>query len=124
MLKAVNVVQSIVPGDWVPEYVSGEKIKGLQKEPVSDLRGKHGKMEVELRGDNTAAISLVKNNQVSPRLKHVDVSYHYIRELQRDGKINVTYVPTDQMVADGLTKPLAKLKFQQFLAMLGMSREV
>jgi hypothetical protein len=31
--------------------------------------------------DNTGAIFLVKNQQVGSRTKHVDVQYHYIREM-------------------------------------------
>jgi len=75
---------------------------------------------IELKGDNTASIRLVKNNQISERLKHVDVVYHHIRDLQQKGQINVSYIPTDDMTADGLTKPLAKIKFQRFLDLLGM----
>lgn len=75
---------------------------------------------MELKGDNNGAIALVKNRQVSERSKHIDVAYHYIRELQQKRRVNVSYVPTNEMVADGLTKPLAKQKFQQFIEMMGM----
>lgn len=75
---------------------------------------------MELKGDNNGAIALVKNRQVSERSKHIDVAYHYIRDLQKHGKINVNYIPTDEMRADGFTKPLAKQKFQRFLELIGM----
>ena len=77
--------------------------------------------KIELRGDNTASIKLVKNNQVCGRLKHIDVAYHFIRDLQRDGQIDVSYISTDDMTADGLTKPLEKVKFQRFIELLGMN---
>lgn len=75
---------------------------------------------MELKGDNNGAIGLVKNRQVGERSKHIDIAYHYVRELQKNGKINVNYIHTDDMVADGLTKPLAKQKFHRFLELLGM----
>lgn len=77
---------------------------------------------VELKGDNQASIRLVKNNQISGRLKHIDIAYHYIRDLQNQGLINVSYISTNDMTADGLTKPLAKIKFEQFLTLLGMHK--
>ena len=40
--------------------------------------------------------------------KLIDVVYHYIRDLQHQEKINISYVSIDQMIADGLTKSLAK----------------
>lgn len=77
----------------------------------SDIRGREGSTcEIELRGDNTASIQLVKNNQVSPRLKHVDMAYYFIRELQKNRHVSVSYVPSSKMTADGLTKPLNKIK--------------
>ena len=75
---------------------------------------------LELKEDNNDAIALVKNRQVSERSKHIDIVYHYIRDLQKLEKINVSYMPTNDMKADGLTKPLAKQKFQRFLELIGM----
>ena len=78
---------------------------------------------MELKGDNNGAISLVKNRQISERSKHIDVAYHYIRELQQSKRVDVGYVPTDEMRADGLTKPLAKQKFQLFINLIGMKSD-
>lgn len=75
---------------------------------------------MELKGDNNGAIALVKNRQVSERSKHIDVAYHYIRDLQRQGRIDVSYISTNDMKADGLTKPLAVQKFSRFLELMGM----
>ena len=87
-----------------------------------DLRSlKTGQTCVELRGDNMGSIKLVKNAQVGERSKHIDVAYHYIRELQKKKRVNVTYTPTDRMTADGLTKPLERIKFALFLELLGMT---
>ena len=66
---------------------------------------------------------MVKNRQVSERSKHIDVAYHYIRDLQRQGRIDVDYIPTDDMIADGLTTPLAKEKFQRYLKLIGMTNQ-
>ena len=73
---------------------------------------------LKLKGDNNDAIALVKNRQVSERSKHINIVYYYIRDLQKLEKINVSYVPTNDMKADGLTKSLTKQKFQRFLKLI------
>ena len=74
----------------------------------------------QLKGDNQSALALVKNPQVNDRTKHIDVAHHHIRDLQGKKKIQIDYIPTDQMVADGFTKPLRKPQFNDFVNRLGM----
>ena len=73
---------------------------------------------LELKGDNNGVIALVKNRQVSERSKHIDIVYYYIRDLQKLEKINVSYVSTNDMKVDDLTKSLTKQKFQRFLKLI------
>jgi len=70
--------------------------------------------------DNQGAISLAKDNKFHSRMKHIDLWYHFIREAVEEGKINVTYIPTEDNVANIFTKSLAKPKFVRFVKMLGL----
>ena len=63
---------------------------------------------LELKGNNNDTIALVKNRQVSERSKHINIVYYYIRNLQKLEKINISYVPTNDMKTDDLTKSLTK----------------
>ena len=36
---------------------------------------------VDTRGDNQGAIALTKNPHLTERLKHINIAYHYIRDL-------------------------------------------
>jgi hypothetical protein len=54
--------------------------------------------------DNTGAIYLVKNQQVGQRTKHIDVRWHFIRELYDAGKIAVKFVRSENNEADINTK--------------------
>jgi hypothetical protein len=54
--------------------------------------------------DNTGAIYLVKNQQVGQRTKHIDVRWHFIRELYDAGKIAVKFVRSEKNEADINTK--------------------
>jgi hypothetical protein len=68
--------------------------------------------------DNQSAIAMVHNGNDHGRTKHIDIRYHYIRDLVKDGKINVKYLPTEDMVADTLTKALEKKQFKKFRSSL------
>jgi len=59
--------------------------------------------------DNTGAIFLVRNQQVGPRTKHIDVRHHFIRELHEDGSLMVKYTESEDNEADMMTKNVAMM---------------
>jgi hypothetical protein len=73
-----------------------------------------------LYGDNQGALRLVTNPEFHARLKHIDVQYHYIRELVENDTVKLEYIQTSEMAADCLTKPLKRVQYQVNLNMLGM----
>ena len=58
--------------------------------------------------DNQGSIALGRNPKHHSRTKHIDVQHHFIREKMEEEVINLRYCPTQDMVADVLTKALAK----------------
>ncbi len=50
------------------------------------------------------SIFLVKNQQVGPRTKHINVRHHFIRELHEDGSLVVKYTESEDNEADITTK--------------------
>jgi hypothetical protein len=74
----------------------------------------------DLLGDNQGSIALAKNPGDHPRTKHIALRYHFIRFAIANGNIDLDYVPTSEMAADGLTKGLTGAKHEQFVRMLGM----
>ena len=70
--------------------------------------------------DNQGCIALGRNPKDHPRTKHIDVKFHYVRDVIERKKMDVTYCPTGDMVADTLTKSLAKPKFEKFRRMMGV----
>ncbi|KAM1157994.1 hypothetical protein ACFX1X_028850 [Malus domestica] len=61
--------------------------------------------------DNVSAISLASNLVFHARTKHVEIDYHYIRELVLAGLVKVLYVSTEHQIADIHTKSLSKARF-------------
>ena len=57
--------------------------------------------------DNQGALQLSKNPVSNSNSKHIDVRYHFLRELVRQGDIIVNHVPSEYQHADILTKVLA-----------------
>jgi hypothetical protein len=76
---------------------------------------------VQMLGDNQGAIALTENAHLNERSKHVDICYHFIRDLAERGALTVDYIPTADMVADGMTKPLARVAFERFKSQIGLS---
>jgi hypothetical protein len=54
--------------------------------------------------DNTGAIYLVRNQQVGQRTKHIDVRWHFIRELYERKELTVKFVRSENNEADINTK--------------------
>jgi hypothetical protein len=75
---------------------------------------------VKIFGDNQASLQLTENPELHQRTKHIAVKYHYIREARSKGIVRFWYCPTKDMTADGLTKPLARVKHQAFVTQLGL----
>eukprot|EP00873_Tetraselmis_striata_P016111 jgi/Tetstr1/436375/TSEL_025208.t1 len=56
--------------------------------------------------DNQACITIATTDMTSARTKHLDIRLHFVRDAHRDGRVNIFYVPTDDMLAHMFTKPL------------------
>jgi hypothetical protein len=70
--------------------------------------------------DNQEAIALVILKSQNRRTRHINVRYHYIRDFIKSGTIMPHYTPTSEMLADGFTKALDRLKFATFVSSIGM----
>jgi len=66
-----------------------------------------------LRVDNQGAVFTSKYAGHShAKMKHVARRHLYIRELVQDAKLHVSFIKTDDNIADLFTKPLAKARFE------------
>lgn len=54
--------------------------------------------------------------------KHIDVRFHFLRDLTRDGVIELVHCNTDEQVSDIMTKPLKMDAFLKLCEKLGMCR--
>lgn len=64
--------------------------------------------------DNKATIAMTKNPAFHSRTKHIDIRYHFIRDLVASGSIMLKHCGTNEQVADILTKALPVGKHEFF----------
>jgi hypothetical protein len=66
--------------------------------------------------DNTSAMKLEENGRASAskRTRHFNIKYFYITDLIERGEVKIEYCPTDDMLADYMTKPVVGTKFISF----------
>ncbi len=67
---------------------------------------------VLLFADNQAAIRLAINPVNHPRAKHIDIQYHKECKLISNDLLELDYIPTKEVMTDGLTKPLTLTKHE------------
>jgi hypothetical protein len=66
--------------------------------------------------DSTCVMHMIKQGTgLFKQAKHIKVRFFWIKDLIDKGKIKLIYLPTDELVADILTKPMAGGKFQYLL---------
>jgi hypothetical protein len=61
--------------------------------------------------DNESAIRMADNPVEHSRTKHIAIRYHFLRDHQQRGDINIAYVSTKEQLADIFTKPLDEKTF-------------
>src|SRR5437667_12665088 len=60
--------------------------------------------------DSDSAIKLAENPKFNKRLKHIDITYHFIRESRSDKNVTVAVVKSTEQLAGGRTKTLNSMK--------------
>lgn len=79
------------------------------KQCISEL--KCSIASVDLYVDNQAAIKIIDNQIISPRVKHLDIKYKFVLEAKKMHDIKTSYISSENQLADLLTKPLPKIRF-------------
>lgn len=75
---------------------------------------------IEVFEDNQSCIKMVNSERIERRSKHIETRYFFVRDLQQKQMINVRYCPTETMLADLLTKPLARVRLGKLRIEIGL----
>jgi len=71
--------------------------------------------------DSQSLIASIKNRiYCATAVPHIATKYYLAADMATDGEIDLSYVPTAEMLADCFTKPLSKPAFLKQCAAMGM----
>ena len=63
-------------------------------------------------------MNLSENSVFHDKSKHIEIKYHYIKDMVQRGAMKLQYVAMEKQIADVLTKTLARVKFEYFRVLL------
>jgi len=66
---------------------------------------------LKINCDSMSDVYLAKNQEYHARTKHIDVRFHFVREILDEGDIELQKVHTKENPADILTKVILRVKF-------------
>jgi len=118
---AVEVIAKMLPhvglSSTENEYVTLSRcgVAGFYLKQFLDELGLFPKpLKMKIHEDNNATLNALKKNVAVSKFRHVRMRYHYLRDMVRDGVIQVHKVHTDDQVADLFTKPMFGEKLVKF----------
>jgi hypothetical protein len=77
--------------------------------------------EVTLDCDRQSSIFLEKNPSYHSKTKHIDVQYHFVRDMVEEKKVLLEKVDTLKNVADSLTKSVSTKNFSWCRVTMGIA---
>lgn len=109
------------------EYISlcsGMKEAIWLKRLVSDLGINPGLASGAMRilVDNQGSMDLARNGSTNRRTKHIDIRYHFCRQVLMDKLVSLEYCPGQENGADGFTKALGHVMFEKRVQLFGLVR--
>ena len=87
---------------------------------IVESMGLEVELPMTLYIDNTGAIDLAENWSTTGKTKHIDVRFHYLREMNEQGMIQIKFVKSEWNVSDIFTKNLSENLFLQHTETLGV----
>jgi transposase InsO family protein len=120
--KQKNVATSTTHAEYFAASESAKEAYWLRSfmNEIAVLDGRIHQDTVPLHIDNNSAFKLTKNPESHARTRHIDIRYHYIRELVEDGIIAPEWIPGKDNPADMFTKALTAPLLQIICHTLGI----
>lgn len=77
-------------------------------------------LTIECDNMQTRRLLVDESMKLQTKLRHVDIHSHWLRQEVQRRSINIRWIPTKEMIADGLTKALSSAKHEAFVEMTGL----
>lgn len=116
--KQTTVALSTAEAEYVALSSAAQEAVWLRR--LSTEMGSLPSSPTMILEDNQSAIAMSKNPQFHGRAKHIDIRHHFVRELVEEETIELMYCPTEDMVADLLTKGLSTARTKRMRELMGV----
>ena len=100
------LVEAVKEAKWMREFLTE--------------MGFNMKASTNINEDNQSAIAIASNPIHHSRIKHLEVKARFLQENLEGGNVRLTFCPTELMLADILTKALAKAQHLFFCELMGL----
>jgi hypothetical protein len=104
-LEYISLLEASKQGQWIRAL-----LRELQRAQYLDTN-----LLAPIFSDNQGYIALTRDLVAHSHTKHIDVRYYYIRELVAFNKVIIEYIPTKEIVANMLTKPLSLTGLRRYI---------
>lgn len=74
--------------------------------------------------DNHSCMKMSMNPVHYDRMKHMEMKYHYVRDMVQRFVVELRYTPMEEHIADAFMKSLCQGKFEYFWDRLGVMENV
>ena len=108
--KYVACAAAVQEAVWLKRFLQRQGITAYSEEAVT------------LYSDSTAALAYAKDPKYHGKSKHIEIKYHFIRDMVMRGEVVMKHISTGSMVADPLIKPIARDVFQSHVGSIGLRR--
>lgn len=116
--KQDNVTLSSTEAEYVALAESCKELNWILR--LFDVLGIPTKLPIKIHEDNQSCIKQIGAASVNRKSKHVETKHHFVRQLKQEGVIDPQYLPTEEMIADMMTKPLQNIKLSRFRQAAGI----
>ena len=98
--------------NWLKKFIPGLKV-------VDDIN-----RPLKLYCDNNLAVCYAHNNKSSGATKHIGIKYYVVKDKVQDHIISLEHIRTEKMLSDSLTKSLPPSVFKEYLAVMGLRKNL
>lgn len=107
--KQQTVSLSTTESEYIAIALASQELLWL-KRLLKDIENLSADNLVKLYSDNQSAIKLMRSNHYYARSKHIDTKYNFMKENVANKVIDLSYISSEEMIADALTKPVTSEK--------------
>jgi len=106
------------------EYIAAAyyATQGIWLKQILDKLSQTEGLDITIFCDNSSTIKLSKNPVFHGHSKHIEVQFHFLCELNNDGKVKLIHCNSFNQVADIMTKPLKLDVFVKLQELLGVCK--